>query len=223
MNQPDYPHGAGHAGVCSCAVTAPDPYLSIATTLGERGWCVSEHFLSGTQVSELREETLALWEEGGFRRAGIGRGERLQVRSSVRTDWVHWLEPGRVSTAQRACLDRIEALRVTLNRSLLLGLFEYEGHLALYPPGARYHRHLDQFLDIGTRTVSCALYLNHDWQATDGGQLRIYTDPDDPGYYEEVLPCGGTLVTFLSARYLHEVMPASRERISLTGWLKRRG
>ena len=126
------------------------------------------------------------------------------------------------SAAQQACRDRIEALRSTLNRELLLGLFEYEGHLALYPPGARYHKHLDQFLDIGTRTVSCVLYLNRDWQAADGGQLRIYTDPDDPGYYEEVLPQGGTLVTFLSARYLHEVMPATRERMSLTGWLKRR-
>jgi SM-20-related protein len=30
------------------------------------------------------------------------------------------------------------------------------------------------------------------------------------------------LVTFLSARFIHEVLPARRERYSLTGWLKRR-
>jgi SM-20-related protein len=27
------------------------------------------------------------------------------------------------------------------------------------------------------------------------------------------------LVTFLSARFLHEVLPARRDRFSLTGWL----
>ena len=72
------------------------------------------------------------------------------------------------------------------------------------------------------RTLTTVLYLNPDWQSADGGQLRIYTDPDYPGRYQEVQPLAGTLVAFLSARFEHEVMPASRERLSLTGWFKRR-
>jgi len=38
-----------------------------------------------------------------------------------------------------------------------------------------------------------------------------------------VHPTGGTLVLFLSERFAHEVLPAKRERLSLTGWFKSRG
>jgi SM-20-related protein len=38
----------------------------------------------------------------------------------------------------------------------------------------------------------------------------------------DVLPQGGRLLTFLSERFEHEVLPAHRERISLTGWFRRR-
>jgi SM-20-related protein len=36
-----------------------------------------------------------------------------------------------------------------------------------------------------------------------------------------VLPEGGTLVCFLSDRFHHEVLPARRERLSVTGWFTR--
>jgi SM-20-related protein len=52
--------------------------------------------------------------------------------------------------------------------------------------------------------------------------LRLYPNPDVPEAGIEVLPLGGRLVTFLSDGLPHEVLPASRERISITGWLKRR-
>jgi SM-20-related protein len=38
----------------------------------------------------------------------------------------------------------------------------------------------------------------------------------------DVLPEGGTLVAFLSERFQHEVLPARRERLALTGWFRRR-
>jgi SM-20-related protein len=38
----------------------------------------------------------------------------------------------------------------------------------------------------------------------------------------DVLPVAGTLVCFLSDRFEHEVLPATRERLSLTGWFRRR-
>ena len=117
----------------------------------------------------------------------------------------------------------MERLRHVLNRVLMLGLFDFEGHLAVYPPGTYYRKHLDQFKGVGLRTVTCVLYLNRDWSEEDGGQLRIYTDPEDQGRYQEITPRGGTLVTFLSARFLHEVLPARRERISVAGWFRRRG
>lgn len=141
----------------------------------------------------------------------------------MRTDRVHWLDPGDCSSAQRRYLNAIEELRQAVNRILFLGLFELEGHLAIYPPGGYYRKHLDRFRGVELRTLSCIFYLNADWSKDDGGLLRIYTDPVDASHYEEILPLGGRLVTFLSARFPHEVMPARRDRISITGWLKRRG
>lgn len=38
----------------------------------------------------------------------------------------------------------------------------------------------------------------------------------------DVLPTGGCLVVFMSGEVPHEVMPATRDRLSLTGWFRRR-
>ena len=69
------------------------------------------------------------------------------------------------------------------------------------------------------RAISAALYLNDQWLPEDGGQLRIYLGG---GRSEDVLPQGGRLVAFLSDRFEHEVLPARRERMSFTGWFRRR-
>jgi len=64
--------------------------------------------------------------------------------------------------------------------------------------------------------------LNDAWQAADGGQLRLYLDGMAEAPYLDVLPTAGTLVAFLSSRFWHEVMPAKRERMSITGWFRSR-
>ena len=101
----------------------------------------------------------------------------------------------------------------------MLGLFSFEGHYAIYPPGGGYARHKDRFRDDDARVLSCVAYLNDEWRACDGGALRIHRDAAPP---LDVLPRGGTLVAFLSERFDHEVLPAARERCSVTGWFRRR-
>jgi len=195
----------------------------IAIALADRGWCVADDFLPTLLVSQLGREARAMWDAGELRDAGIGRGESLHFRPEVRTDRVGWLDPGGSPGAQKLYFAALEELRLTLNRTLFLGLFEYEGHLAVYPPGSRYRRHLDQFVGVDQRLVTCILYLNRHWRESDGGQLRLYNYPENARRYEEIEPIGGRLVTFLSARFLHEAMPARRERLSISGWLKKRG
>lgn len=195
---------------------------AIAAALAETGWCVTDAFLSPALVAALHDEAQTLLGAGAFHRAGIGRGAALQVRDTVRGDQVLWLDAATATPAQAAYLRAIEGLRQTLNRTLYLGLFDFEGHLAVYPPGSFYRRHLDRFRGVEARTVTCVCYLNADWSEADGGQLRLYPDPDTPGAGIEVLPLGGRLGTFLSDGLPHEVLPARRERVSITGWLKRR-
>jgi SM-20-related protein len=117
-------------------------------------------------------------------------------------------------------LERYETLRQGVNQALYLGLFDLEVHFAVYPPGGGYHRHLDRFRDDDRRSLTVVLYLNEDWCAEDGGLLRFW--PEAEGDAIDIVPAGGTLVTFLSDRFWHEVLPARRQRLSLTGWFRRR-
>jgi len=58
------------------------------------------------------------------------------------------------------------------------------------------------------------------WLPEDGGQLRMFlADGAEP----LVEPLAGCLVVFLSGEVPHEVLPAGRERLSLTGGFRRRG
>lgn len=178
-------------------------------------------FLAADIVRDIREYAQHAWRTGAFRQAGIGQG-KLEVQPDIRSDQVLWLEPAQCDGAVAAYFAALECLRQTINRELYLGLFDYEAHLAIYAPGSFYKKHLDQFRGSNLRTVTTTFYLNADWQPQHGGQLRLYTHSEDPARQLDVLPAAGTLVTFLSGEYYHEVLPATRERLSLTGWFRRR-
>lgn len=197
----------------------------VAAGVEDKGWVVRESFLSREEVEALAADCRRLWEEGEFRRAGVGHGSSLQVRTEVRSDYVLWLSDEVTSPRLEKYLARVEALRQALNRRLYLGLFDFEAHLTVYPAGAFYAKHLDRFRSVAYRTVSVILYLNRDWREEEGGTLRIFLDSEDgdgseAGPTVDVAPRGGTLVAFLSDRFYHEVLPATRERLSVTGWLK---
>lgn len=184
------------------------------------GWHVDTTFLDREEIQALREECLAALASGAFHAAGVGSGE-ARVHSEIRGDHVSWVEEGQAGPALKAAWAKLETLRLAVNRDLFLGLFDVELHFAAYPPGAGYQRHLDRFRDDDRRALTVILYLNPpDWSEEDGGQLLFWPDEDKPPL--EILPGGGTLVTFLSDRFWHQVQPARRQRLSLTGWFRRR-
>jgi SM-20-related protein len=197
-------------------------YEPIAEALATHGWTVTREFIAAELVRELAEEASVLLDAGALRPAQVGRGQGAHLAPSVRGDRIHWLDAPGSTRSQRACLGGLEMLRQTLNCELQLGLFEFEGHFAAYPPGGFYRKHRDQHTGSMERVVSCVLYLNDDWRGEDGGQLRLYLDESPEENFHDVLPQGGTLVCFLSDRFWHEVLPATRARLSLTGWFRRR-
>jgi len=191
----------------------------ICQTLAEQGYVIQPDFLDPGAALALATECRQLQQAGEFRPAGVGRGENWRLRDDIRADQIHWLDDSACGPEQGQYLALMAAYRQTLNRQLFLGLVEFEGHCALYPPGSFYRRHLDQFRGVEQRQVTTILYLNEDWQAEDGGQLRIELDDEQS---IAVPPRLGSFVSFLSARYWHEVLPARRDRLSITGWLKTR-
>jgi SM-20-related protein len=87
--------------------------------------------------------------------------------------------------------------------------------MTIYPAGTYYKKHLDQFKKDDHRKLSVICYLNKDWREEEGGQLRIYLEEGT----QEVLPVAGRLVCFRSDLLEHEVLPSTRSRLSLTGWV----
>lgn len=202
----------------------PDSMLErLADDLVEQGWAIVDDFLPPVLTRALAGECRQRHAQGLLTEAGTGRGNAQRIRSTLRGDSIQWLEPGQ-SRATDDYLRAMDALRQTLNASLYLGLEDFESHFALYPSGAFYLRHLDRFRDDDRRELSAILYLNEDWSADAGGELRLFFDVlRDAPCNLDIQPLAGRLVLFRSAQLFHEVLPAQRERLSLTGWFRRRG
>jgi len=201
------------------AAIVDDPMARVCAAIAAERIAVVPDFIPAPIVASLAAVARSRDAAGEFCAAGIGRGASRLERSAIRGDRTLWLDTQVSTPAERALTLALERLRIALNEATFIGLFSFEGHYALYPPGALYRRHLDRFRDDDARLLSCVLYLNETWTAADGGALRLYSPGEEP---RDVLPVGGTLVCFLADRHEHEVLPARRERLAIAGWFRRR-
>jgi SM-20-related protein len=187
-----------------------------ADALAADGWCVLSHLLSVAQTGALAGECRAMHAAQLLKPAATGAERAI---TSLRGDFTHWFLPEAPTLAQQAFTERMDALRIALSRSLMLGLVDSESHYAVYPPGAGYARHRDQLRHSDARVVSVVFYLNDAWQDSEGGALRLYLADHA---HRDIYPRAGTLALFLSARFEHEVLPATRQRMSVACWLRQR-
>lgn len=186
--------------------------------LVEHGWSQHQLFLPADLTLALAAECLALKNVDALKWASVGRGKQQTRQASIRGDQIRWLKAGQSLACDRY-LQIMDNLRLLLNRHLFLGLDEYESHFAFYAPGASYMKHLDRFRDDDCRTISAVIYLNEDWLPEQGGALRLHPEGECT---EDITPLACRLVLFLSADMQHEVLPATRDRMSLAGWFRRR-
>ena len=190
-----------------------------ATTLdhlADHGWAEQSLFLPASHISDLAAECRRRADDGSFRPAGVGIGSARVTMPTLRGDRILWLERG-LSGACDAYLQVMDGVRQALNAQFFLGLRDYETHFACYAPGAGYVRHLDRFRDSDARVVSAVLYLNDAWLSADGGAFRLHPPG---GKAIDILPDAGRLVLFMSADMPHEVLPSTRDRLSLAGWFR---
>ncbi len=191
-------------------------FESLAKKLGATGICVTPNFLNAEMLQKVLGDLKRIYELGEFKRAGIGKGIDLGIHDQVRRDEIFWLDELLANLIQKELWKKINFLKQAFNRTLYLGLKEFEGHYASYPKGGFYKRHLDSFKDDDKRTISIILYLNNQWKSEDGGVLRIH----DKEISRDIEPIGGTLVCFLSREFEHEVLLNQMDRFSFTGWFK---
>lgn len=192
-------------------------FVKFAEQLGKSDLCVWPNFLSSESLLEIRTDLETIQSDQGFQRAGTAQGKSKEVRDLIRRDEVHWLERATANPTQTKLWVLLDSLKQAFNRTLYLGLLEFEGHYAAYPAGGFYKRHLDSFQKDNARVISLVLYLNHNWEPQNGGMLRIYQGNS----HTDIQPVGGTLVCFLSQESEHEVLLNHVKRMSFTGWFKR--
>ncbi|QKZ11414.1 2OG-Fe(II) oxygenase [Spirosoma sp. KUDC1026] len=197
-----------------------DQFEPIIDGILTTGYGIADDFLTVDEVNTLANRLRERRTAGTFKSAGIGN-QNTVVERQIRGDEILWLDETDSTPEEAAFLKRIGQFVDYVNRTCYLGLRDYEFHYALYPPGTFYKRHLDQFRSDSRRKLSVICYLNPDWQESDGGQLALYL-PDEAGNEQTITiePVGGRLVCFESGLLEHEVLPATRERLSVTGWLK---
>jgi SM-20-related protein len=187
---------------------------AIADGLAEHGYAVEDQFLSQPEIDMILKAG-GFQDSADFKKAGIGNKQALQIQEGIRGDYIKWLDKDDSPDAIKVYLSRLQELVQYLNQALFLSLKDFEVHMTVYPEGSFYKRHLDQFKKDDHRKLSVILYLNPDWKEEQGGQLRMYL----PGHTKDFLPMAGRLVIFRSDEIEHEVLPATRQRLSITGWI----
>jgi SM-20-related protein len=190
--------------------------VSAGAGLWVDGISIRDRFLEPLHIRALAQCARLRRARGEFAAARIGGGQNVQRREDIRGDSTCWIAPP-LFPAEQALLEELERLRLEFNREALLGLFELELHFAWYPAGAGYARHVDQPIGRGQRRVSLVLYLNEEWTAESGGELRIF---DAAGGYRDIPPIAGRLACFLTPGREHAVLPTRHDRWSISGWFR---
>jgi SM-20-related protein len=189
---------------------------TIAQALLHSSHCIIPDFLNAETIQLLRGDSLLLESAKRFMPAGTGKDDGLTRNKKTRGDSIAWLDENHLNEIQTNLYAKLTQLKLALNRQLFLGISSFEGHYARYPKGGLYTRHRDSFQADDSRIVTVILYLNDNWQKSDGGTLRLYT----PLPHLDIAPHGGTLVCFLSRELEHEVLETHAPRLSFTGWFK---
>jgi SM-20-related protein len=187
----------------------------IADGLAEQGYAIVDNFLSPEEVHAILQQDEFKNGLLQFKKASIGKQHDKQINEAIRGDYIQWIDRSNSSVAIQAYLSKLNELISHVNQSLFLSVKDYEVHKTIYPAGSYYKRHLDQFKQDDHRRLSVICYLNENWQPQEGGELRIYLQEKT----QDVLPCAGRLVCFRSDLLEHEVLPATRPRSSITGWI----
>ncbi|MFT4523749.1 MAG: SM-20-related protein [Bacteroidia bacterium] len=156
--------------------------------------------------------------EDDFAKAGIGANGNRIIQSEIRGDFVYWLN-STVDVELEVYFSFMEALSKNIKERCFISLTGNELHLALYPPGSFYKKHLDQFKHRNNRQISVIFYMNDLWETGDGGELCIYQAGKNDVLIE---PKANRCVVFKSDCLEHAVLKTQKDRYSITGWLLRK-
>ncbi len=182
------------------------------------GYSYVKNFLNLDLSEGLLHNIYALYNNDNLYKAKIGQGNNQHIALTIRNNKIYWIEGD--NQHEHEFLTVLEKIRLELNRQLFLGLSESEAHYALYEKGGFYGRHLDNFAGKKDRVISLVIYLNKNWQISDGGLLQLYRNPEATEICATLIPDYNHAVFFLSEQIPHEVTVALKDRLSIACWFR---
>lgn len=195
-----------------------NPFDLLIDSYLENNIGIDNSFMAASLSKGLRENILQLQGDNLMTAAGIGNHTIKDSNQKIRGDQIYWMDKSHDNIYEQEFLQLAEDFIDRLNSTCYTGINGYEFHYAVYPEGTFYKRHRDQFKNDDNRKYSLINYLNDNWQESDGGQLKVYQNETA----QSILPHSQTAVFFKSDELEHEVTLSNRQRMSVTGWLKRK-
>lgn len=195
------------------------PNELLIENLCTQGYHLIDNFMPPTDYQKLRTIAQTMHDTNQLQDAKIGQYLEKKQNNTIRTDKISWLDEHVSEPAIQAYLQKVHTLVTFINQHLFLSLIELEAHFAVYPPGAFYKKHVDQFNTNKNRKISCVYYLNEQWTDQFGGHLKLYS-PEDR-LLQEIGPQGNRFICF-NSELPHEVCLTHQTRYSITGWMKTR-
>ena len=191
-----------------------EQWIRLMDDLAENDYVTADQFIDDEMYTRIMNFFREKEENDQLTKAGIGSSGEFKVDSSVRGDFIYWLERDN-DQKMETFFSLMDELVDALRKYCYLSLSGSEFHIAKYPAGSYYKKHLDQFNNRSNRMITVLIYLNENWKPGDGGELKIY------GKYQNILvePVARRLLLFKSDKIEHEVLITRVPRYSLTGWL----
>lgn len=189
---------------------------SLDSAILTKGLYLAQSPFSEETLNNLLEYYTLLKNNNLLEQAKIGKGIQEQKATTIRSDYIFWINDWSVTPGLSAYAQFLNQLMDFFIQNFRLPLKRYESHLACYPPGSFYKKHYDQHEKSMHRQISTILYLT-DYEDGHGGELMLYPAEDEA---LRVTPQKGKMVIYPSRGMLHEVLPSYHERVSMTSWLR---
>ncbi len=177
---------------------------------------IADNFLNTALATSLKDNLIALYDNNQMLSAGTGNLDAISFDKSVRSDKIFWLDRRHNDKSENDFFDLMDEFVSYLNSTCYTGITGYEFHYAMYEKGTFYKKHMDRFRSDSSRLFSMIMYLNEDWEQSDGGELCIH----HADHLQNISPNKGKSIFFKSNELLHEVLVTQKPRMSITGWLK---
>ncbi len=201
--------------------TPADLSAEIVDAVSSKGWYFGNGLFGAALCNSLYYELLSISQhKQAFRKAKVGHKLDNTLDMSIRNSHINWIDTQNPSLIQKEYLDIIGKLMSVLKRELYLPMNSFEAHFAIYQSTGFYKKHVDSFHGVHSRLISIVLYLNEDWPENSGGELVIYNESNPTQIDFKGYPRMGSFAIFLSQKIFHEVLPTTRIRFSLSGWMR---